>query len=73
MQLSGGATSTAWLKSMVVSGQGWSFDLSSQFQSNVSDYGVIVPAELENATLCTLSYRGAAPYSSLAICIGIAF
>ncbi len=69
MQLSSGAT--AWLKSLVVSTQGgWSYDLSSQFQSNVSDYGVIVPAEFDNATLCTLPFRGAAcslfPRSQLA-------
>ena len=71
MQLSVGATSAAWLKSLVVSGQGgWAFDLSSQFFSNVSDYGVIVPADLANATLCTQPYRGIAVFrEALCICL----
>ena len=59
MQLSFGGPTSAWLQSMVVSGrEDWSFDLSSQFQSNVSDYGVIVPFDFDNATLCTVAFRG---------------
>ena len=59
MHLSLGGPTSAWLKGLVVSGpEDWSFDLSSQFQSNVSDYGVIVPADFENATLCTQPFRG---------------
>ena len=53
-----GAT-TAWLEYLVVyGGADWSFDLSSQFQASISNYGVIVPAEFDNVTLCTVPFEG---------------
>jgi len=51
--------SQGWLRSLVVwGGDDWSFDLSSQFQSNVTKYGVIVPNDFDNATLCAVPYQG---------------
>ena len=48
-----------WLQSLLVLGGGnWTFDLSSQFLPNVSEYGVIVPADFDNATLCVQPYQG---------------
>lgn len=47
------------LKSLGVSSRaGWTFELSSQFQSTISDYGVIIPAEIDNVTLCAVPLKG---------------
>jgi hypothetical protein len=34
------------------------FDLSSQFQPDVAEYGVMVPQSFETATLCVMPLQG---------------
>lgn len=44
---------------LVYGGDGWSLDLSSQFSPDIPEYGVIVPGDASNATLCVQPYEGA--------------
>lgn len=59
LQLGKHDPNTGWLESILVyGGDGWSLDLSSQFSPDVPEYGVIVPADFESATLCVQPYQG---------------
>ena len=56
------AQEDARLAALVVQGPGGpSYDLSSQFQPDISTYGVMVPTDLANASLCMRPFQGMHP------------
>lgn len=52
-------STAGWLDSIrVQDSRNWFFDLSSRFQPDVPEYGVILPSKAENASLCLEPKQG---------------